>query len=110
MLKWVIFLKNLSTLRNFNYCFCFPDVAKREAYCSGNGFETFDPMLIKNHKWQQNYTILDEDFLVHMTSGYVARPNLDYPTQNVSVVIDETLKPSPWSMNNNKISSATLYI
>ena len=88
---------------------CFPDVAKREAYCSGNGFETFDQTLIKHHKWQQNYPILNEDFLVHMGSGCVAKPNLDNPTQNVSV-IDETLKPSPWLMNNKKISSATLYI
>ena len=73
----------------------FPDVAKREAYCSGNGFEVFDPALVKNYKWQQNYAILNEDFLVHMRNSYVSQHDIEYPIQNVSMV-NETLKhPSP---------------
>ena len=48
----------------------FPDVTVREAYCFFDESESFDPVMIKNCKWQQNHAILNEDFLVHMRSGY----------------------------------------
>ena len=67
----------------------------REAYCFFDESESFDPVMIKNCKWQQNHAILNEDFLVHMRSGYGSEHDIEYPIQNVSMV-NETLKhPSP---------------
>ena len=95
MLKWVRIIDLLGQFWSYNKNINFPDVPKREAYCSGNGFESFDPALVKNFKWQQNYAILNEDFLVHMRSGYVSDHDIENLIQNVSMV-NETLKhPSP---------------
>ena len=53
-------------------------MAKREAYCSENGFEAFDLTLVTNYQWKQNHPILKEDFLVHARSNNFMESPFDY--------------------------------
>ena len=86
-----MFLSNFHSTTTY-----FLDVTIREAYCLSDEFESFDPVMVKNCKWQQNHAILKEDFLLHMKIGYASyEQDIDHPIQNISMV-NETLKhPSP---------------
>ena len=94
MLEWVRIIHLLSQFWLDIIIIIIPDVAKREAYCSGNGFESFDPGLVKNYKWQQNYAILNEDFVVHMRSSHVSEHDIDYSIKNVPETNQTFMHPS----------------
>lgn len=61
------------------------DVAEREAYCSENGFETFDPSLVTSYRWKQDYPILKEDFLVHVGSNNFMELDFDYQSETLYI-------------------------